>query len=87
MRQWLFPIVLILIAAFASWQAVLTDTALAESVDMETSNSTEAPLATPLLSVRRTPTFLQEPLLVDNLADSLGELAVSYTHLTLPTKA
>ena len=78
MRQWLFPIVLILIAAFASWQAVLTDTALAESVDMETSNSTEAPLATPLLSVRRTPTFLQEPLLVDNLADSLGELVNTF---------
>lgn len=78
MRQWLFPIALVLTAAFASWQAVVTDTALAETIEYETSNSTEAPLATPLLSVRRTPEFLQEPLLVENLATSLSGLVSSF---------
>lgn len=78
MRQWLFPLALVLIAAFASWQAVTTDAALAETIELETSISTEPPLATPLLSVRRTPEFLQEPLLVENLAASLGELVNTF---------
>ena len=78
MRRWILPIVLLLIAVFASWQAVETDAALAETVDVEVGETTESPLTTPLLSVRRTPEWLREPLLVDNLEASLSELVTTF---------
>ncbi len=78
MRKWLFPLVLVMVAAFASWQAVETDAALAETTEVEAALATEAPLATPLLSIRRTPEFLREPLLIDNLRASLDELVATF---------
>ena len=71
MRNWILPLVLVVIAAFAWSQAVRTDSELAEAVVVEAGQVTEAPLSTPLLSVRRTPEFLREPLLVNNLELSL----------------
>ena len=78
MRRWVLPLVLLVIAGFASWQAVETDAALAEVEVVEASLTTEAPLSTPLLSVRRTPEWLREPLLVDNLETALDELAATF---------
>ena len=78
MRKWVFPMVLVVVAAFASWQAVETDAALAETTEVEAAATTESPLATPLLSIRRTPEFLREPLLIDNLQASLDELVATF---------
>ena len=126
MRQWILPIALIVIAGFASFQAIETDAALALEVDVDISEQTAPRAATPLLTVRRAPEWLREPLLIENLEDSLAQIAttfpsqsclvvtidgeqvfsrngtlplvpasaqklltayaVSYTHLTLPTK-
>lgn len=78
MRNWILPLVLVVIAAFAWSQAVRTDSELAEAVVVEAGQVTEAPLSTPLLSVRRTPEFLREPLLVNNLESSLAELVTTF---------
>ena len=76
MRRWILPIILVIVAAFAAFQAVETDRALAEEVAVE--GTTEPPLATPLLSVRRTPEFLREPILLENLSVSLEEVVTSF---------
>ncbi len=78
MRRWFLPLVLLVVAGFASWQAVQTDAALADVEVVEAGLTTEAPLTTPLLSVRRTPQWLREPLLVDNLESSLSQLATTF---------
>ncbi len=78
MRQWMFPLVLLIVAAFASWQAVESDSALAETIEVQAEEPTTPPSATPLLSVRRAPEWLREPLLIDNLEDALDELAQTF---------
>ncbi len=78
MRRWILPFVLLVIAGVASWQAVQTDADLAEATDVSADQVTDAPLATPLLSVRRTPEWLREPLLVDNLSASLNALVTTF---------
>lgn len=70
MQRWILPFLLLVVAAFAAWQAVETDTALAEE-SLAPDGRSEPPLSTPLLSVRRTPEFLREPILVENLQKSL----------------
>ena len=78
MRRWILPFVLLVVAGFASWQTFETDAALAEPVPVDPDQVTESPLATPLLSVRRTPEWLREPLLVENLEASLTQLATTF---------
>ena len=78
MRRWILPFVLLVVAGFASWQTFETDAALAEPVPVDPEQVTESPLATPLLSVRRTPEWLREPLLVENLEASLTQLATTF---------
>ncbi len=78
MRRWLLPFVLLIVAGFASWQAVQTDQALAETVAEADGAVTVAPSATPMLSVRRAPEWLREPLLVENLEASLSELVTTF---------
>lgn len=77
MRRWILPIVLLVVAGFASWQAVESDRALAETA-LTTDGVSEPPLATPLWSVRRTPEFLREPILIENLVSSLDEVAGTF---------
>ena len=76
MRSWILPVLLVLVAGFAAFQAVQSDRALAESP--RTEGRTEAPAATPLLSVRRAPQFIREPVLFDNLSISLDEVAATF---------
>jgi D-alanyl-D-alanine carboxypeptidase/D-alanyl-D-alanine-endopeptidase (penicillin-binding protein 4) len=66
MQRWILPFMLLVIAAFAGWQAVESDSALAEETESPEGRSAP-PLSTPLLSVRRTPEFLREPILLENL--------------------
>ena len=77
MRRWILPFVLVVVAAFAAWQAVETDRALAEEA-LETSGTSAPPARTPLISIRRTPEFLRAPILVSNLQDSLDEVAATF---------
>ena len=77
MRRWILPVVLLIIAGFAAWQAVQADEALAEA-QLTTGGVSEPPLTTPLFSVRRTPEYLREPILLDNLAISLDELTTTF---------
>ncbi len=70
MQRWILPFVLLVVAAFAAWQAVESDSALAEETATP-DGRTAPPLSTPLLSVRRTPNFLREPILLENLQLSL----------------
>ena len=76
MRRWILPVFLVLIAGFAAFQAVESDRALAETPPVE--GNTEPSVTTPLLSVRRTPEFLREPVLSENLAASLSEVATTF---------
>ncbi len=76
MRRWILPVFLVLVAGFAAFQAVESDRALAETPPIE--GSTEPALTTPLLSVRRSPEFLRAPILEDNLAASLAEVATTF---------
>ena len=78
MRQWLLPITLIVVAAFAAFQAVETDAALAQEVVVEATDETAPRASTPLLTVRRAPEWLREPLLIENLEDSLAELVTTF---------
>ena len=66
MQRWILPFMLLVVAAFAGWQAVESDSALAEETESPEGRSAP-PLSTPLLSVRRTPEFLREPILLENL--------------------
>ena len=77
MQRWILPIVLVVVAAFAAWQAVETDNSLAEAA-LATSGTSAPPSRTPLLSIRRTPEFLREPILVRNLQESLDELTETF---------
>ncbi|MFT7473160.1 MAG: D-alanyl-D-alanine carboxypeptidase/D-alanyl-D-alanine-endopeptidase (penicillin-binding protein 4) [Verrucomicrobiales bacterium] len=77
MRRWILPLVLLIIAASAAWQAVETDSALAEDA-LSQEGVSAPPLRTPLMSVRRTPEFLREPILIRNLQESLTEVADSF---------
>lgn len=77
MQRWILPIVLVVVAAFAAWQAVETDNSLAEA-QLATSGTSAPPSRTPLLSIRRTPEFLREPILVRNLQQSLDELVETF---------
>lgn len=70
MQRWILPFLLLVVAAFAAWQAVESDSALADETNAQDGRSAP-PLRTPLLSVRRTPEFLREPILVENLQKSL----------------
>ena len=81
MRRWILPIVLLVVAGFASWQAVDADRALAETA-LTTDGVSEPPLATPLWSVRRAPEFLREPILIENLQLSLDELVETFPELS-----
>ena len=76
MRRWILPVFLVLVAGFAAFQAVESDRALAETPAVD--GNTDPSLTTPLLSVRRTPEFLRTPILEDNLAASLGEVAAAF---------
>ena len=76
MRRWILPVLLVLVAGFAAWQAVESDRALAATPPIE--GSTEQSLSTPLLSIRRTPEFLREPVLSENLAVALEEVATTF---------
>ncbi len=64
---------LVVIAAFAAWQAVETDNELAAAA-LDVTGTSAPPARTPLLSIRRTPEFLREPILVQNLQESLSEI-------------
>lgn len=77
MQRWILPFLLLIVAAFAAWQAVETDSALAEDTIAPEGRSAP-PLATPLLSVRRTPEFLREPILIENLQNSLDEVVATF---------
>ena len=77
MRRWILPFLLLIVAGFAAWQAVETDAALAEETLAEDGQSAP-PARTPLLSVRRTPEFLREPILVQNLQASLDEVVAAF---------
>ena len=77
MQRWILPFVLLIIAGFAAWQAVATDTALAEET-LSNNGTTASPLTTPLLSVRRTPEFLRAPIVIENLQASLDEVVDSF---------
>lgn len=77
MRRWILPILLVVIAGFAAWQAVRSDTALAEA-QAEVGGQSAPPLTTPLFSVRRTPEYLRGPVLLDNLSTSLDEVAAGF---------
>ncbi len=77
MRRWILPFCLLIVAGFAAWQAVETDAALAEETLAQDGQSAP-PARTPLLSVRRTPEFLREPILVQNLQASLDEVVASF---------
>ena len=80
MQRWILPFLLLIVAAFAAWQAVETDAALAEESVAPDRATAPAP-NTPLLSVRRTPEFLRGPTLIENLQKSLDEIVV-----TLPSQ-
>jgi D-alanyl-D-alanine carboxypeptidase/D-alanyl-D-alanine-endopeptidase (penicillin-binding protein 4) len=77
MQRWILPLLLLVVAAFAAWQAVETDSALAEEV-VAVGGKTAPPLSTPLLSVRRTPEFLREPILIENLQISLDAVVEDF---------
>ncbi len=77
MRRWILPIVLLVVAGFASWQAVESDRALAETA-LATDGVSEPPSATPLWSVRRTPEFLRQPILLENFQVALDEVAAEF---------
>jgi D-alanyl-D-alanine carboxypeptidase/D-alanyl-D-alanine-endopeptidase (penicillin-binding protein 4) len=77
MRRWILPLVLLIVAAFGAWQAVETDSALAEEA-LSQEGVSAPPLRTPLISVRRTPEFLREPILIRNLQESLAEVAETF---------
>jgi D-alanyl-D-alanine carboxypeptidase/D-alanyl-D-alanine-endopeptidase (penicillin-binding protein 4) len=77
MRRWILPLVLLIVAASAAWQAVETDSALAEEA-LSQEGVSAPPLRTPLMSVRRTPEFLREPILIRNLQEALTEVAESF---------
>ena len=77
MQRWIFPLVLVVIAAFAAWQAVETDRALAEEA-LDTPGSSAPPARTPVISIRRTPEFLRAPILIENLQTSLDEVAATF---------
>lgn len=77
MQRWILPFLLLIVAAFAAWQAVETDTALAEESVAPDGGSAPA-LTTPLLSVRRTPEFLREPILIENLQKALDDVAAAF---------
>ncbi len=77
MQRWILPFLLLIVAAFAAWQAVETDAALAEDTVAPAGGSGPA-LTTPLLSVRRTPEFLREPILIENLQKSLDEVVSTF---------
>ncbi len=72
MRRWILPILLLVVAGFAAWQAVRTDSALAEEPE-PTTETASAP-ATPLLSVRRVPEYLRAPTIADRLETDLQGL-------------
>ncbi|NNC79952.1 MAG: hypothetical protein HKN94_07335 [Acidimicrobiales bacterium] len=74
MRRWVFPAVLVLIAAFAAFQAVQTDQALADEQAAATHTAPDV-VTTPLFSVRRVPQYLQEPALFTNLSNDLDDVA------------
>lgn len=76
MFRWILPALLVLVAGFAAFQAVETDRALAQ--ELPTEGTTESPVTTPLLSIRRTPEFLREPILIENLANSLDAVTGSF---------
>jgi D-alanyl-D-alanine carboxypeptidase/D-alanyl-D-alanine-endopeptidase (penicillin-binding protein 4) len=77
MRRWVFPAVLVLIAAFAAFQAVQTDQALADEQAASTAPPQTSTL-TPLFSVRRTPNYLREPSLFTNLSNDLDDVATLF---------
>lgn len=77
MKRWIVPFVLLVVAGFAAWQAVETDAALANETLAENGRSAP-PARTPLLSVRRAPEFLREPILVENLQASLDEVVATF---------
>lgn len=77
MQRWILPFLLLIVAAFAAWQAVETDTALAEETVAPGGGSAPT-LSTPLLSVRRTPEFLREPILIENLQKSLDDIVTTF---------
>ncbi len=77
MRRWILPLVLLVVAGVAAWQAVETDDELAEETVAEPGPSAPA-LRTPLLSVRRTPEYLRAPVLLTNLQQSLDGLTDAF---------
>lgn len=77
MQRWIVPFLLLVVAGFAAWQAVESDSALADET-LSSEEMSAPPLVTPLLSVRRTPEFLREPILLDNLRRSLDTLVEGF---------
>jgi len=77
MRRWILPFCLLIVAGFAAWQAVESDASLAEETFAQEGQSAP-PARPPLLSVRRTPEFLREPILVQNLHASLDEVVSTF---------
>jgi len=77
MQRWILPLVLVIVASFAAWQAVETDESLAEAA-LDTDGESAPALNTPLISIRRTPEFLREPILIQNLQVSLEELTEQF---------
>lgn len=77
MQRWILPLLLVIVAGFAAWQAVETDNELAAAA-LDVSGTSAPPARTPLLSIRRTPEFLREPILVQNLQASLNEVTETF---------
>lgn len=77
MKRWIFPLVLLVVAAVAAWQAVRTEAALAEETEAVITVP-QPGAATPMFSIRRAPQHLREPVVKANLADDLAELAPTF---------
>ena len=76
MRRWIVPLLLVVVAVFAAWQAVRTDDALAEETP-PVADTAPGPL-TPLISVRRTPEYLRAPTIASNLRNDLVGLTADF---------
>ncbi len=77
MRRWILPLVLLVIAGVAAWQAVETDRALADESAEPAGNDAPA-TRTPLLSVRRIPEYLRAPIVLDQFRTDLEAVGATF---------
>ncbi len=77
MRRWILPLVLLVVAAAAAWQAVETDRNLAEQTEQASGEAAPA-VRTPLLSVRRVPEYLRAPIVRERFRSDLETVAATF---------